>query len=129
LESKQALMDEILNQFFNSNIDQFTDAFPSSKEALNNGLTCKNELRKSLEFIPNHKKVKILLMQALLESNGDKRILTMLSDLNQVIRKNALINFGYGLEKNHDLNQQVIDHICILFPSSCLVFLGKNGVR
>lgn len=126
-KSKQGLMDAILNQFFDSNIDQFTDVFPSAQEALEQGITLKDELRKSLEFIlKNHKEVKILLMQALLDSHRDKRILTMLNDLNQTIRKNALNNLGYNLEKDHHLNQQVIDYFCVFIPFIMFGLLGKE---
>lgn len=125
--SKQALMDEILNQFFNSNIKYFSDALPATQDASPNDLHLKDELRKSLKFIlENHQEVKILLMQTLLESQGDKRILTMLNDLNAVIRTKALTEFGYTLSDDDKEKRAVIDYFMIFIPFIMFGLLGKE---
>jgi AcrR family transcriptional regulator len=125
--SKQAIMDEILNNFFKSNIELFNISVPAGQDITQSNAAFTTELHKSLEFIlENHKEVKILLMQALLGSQSDKRLLTMFGDLNQVTRKRVLNDLGYTFRENYQGNQEIIDYFLVFIPFIMFGLLGEE---
>ncbi len=125
--SKQAIMDEILNNFFKSNIELFNISVPAGQDVTQSNAALRTELYKSLEFIlENHKEVKILLMQALLGSQSDKRLLTMFGDLNQVTRKRVLNDLGYTFRENYQGNQEIIDYFLVFIPFIMFGLLGEE---
>jgi AcrR family transcriptional regulator len=128
--SKQAILEEIIDEFLKHNVNHMMELYPGravlpeSKEEFNLALG------KSLDFIQeNHKEVNILLMQALLKSQEEKKLLTILNELNQTIRKKTLNEYGYSLDKEQGVNRKVVDFYFIFIPYILFGVLGKEWAQ
>jgi AcrR family transcriptional regulator len=126
--SKQAILDEIIQEFRAHNINLLAAVHPGEAIRSGNREEFHQRMQQSLDFIlKKNKEVNILLMQALLKSQGDKKLLTILADINQEIRAKTLNEYGYTLSSHdQEVNRKVVDFFYLFIPYILFGVLGKE---
>lgn len=125
--SKQAILDEIIEGFLQSNVEHIRSAYPINTGTTESEVLLDQGLRKSLDFIlDKHKEISILLMQALVKTQDNKKVLTFFNKLNQEIRDNTLEKLGYHLDYSQGAKRKVVDYYFILIPFIMFGILGKE---
>ncbi|HEX2980984.1 MAG TPA: TetR/AcrR family transcriptional regulator [Anaerolineaceae bacterium] len=128
--SKQAILDEIIQEFLDHNVNHLVELYPGWVSKTESKDEFALALEKSLRFIQqNHKEVNILLMQALLKSQGEKKLLTILNELNETIRKKTLNEYGFSLDEDQGVNRKVVDFFYIFVPFIVFGVLGKEWAQ
>ncbi len=128
--SKQAILDEIIQEFRNHNIDLLAAVYPGEATQSETREEFRKKMQQSLDFIlEKNKEVNILLMQALLKSQGDKKLLTILNDINQEVREKTLNQYGYSLDHAQVMDRKVVDFFFIFIPFILFGVLGKEWSR
>lgn len=126
--SKQAILDEIIQEFRTHNVNLLASVHPGEAAQSGNREEFHKRMQQSLDFIlKKNKEVNILLMQALLKSQKNKKLLTILDEINQEIRAKTLNEYGYTfLGNDKEVNRKVIDFFYIFIPYILFGVLGEE---
>ena len=128
--SKEAILNEILEEFSQSFIEHLSTTYPDDLEASDPVRLRETEFRNSLIYIlGKRKEISILLMQALRRGQDNKRMVTVWNEINKKVRAEILSQRGYQANRTQDLNQKVIDYFFIFIPYTMFGVLGDEWIH
>lgn len=115
-ESKDAILLEILNTFKGEFIKVFEKIYIKSDYSQYYGKWKSEEIKDSLKFFDENRRLWIvLILESLKSSTGKENLIRLWDELNSKTRKKMLLDRGFTL--HGDLTKDIVDLFFILIPA------------